>query len=177
MQRVKTSAPFVLVIDTSVLCVWMQVPGRESCGPSDDAWDHARVEKEIQSSIKAGACLVLPLTTLIETGNHIAGATSKRFELAKRLVELLNLAADGQSPWAAFGDQSELWKSENLKKLSDGWPSMAAKKLSLGDATIHEVARYYSKMGREVRLLTGDQELAALPVEKPSRIPRRRQAG
>ena len=24
----------VLVIDTSVLCVWLKVPGKETCGPS-----------------------------------------------------------------------------------------------------------------------------------------------
>ena len=25
----------VLVIDTSVLCVWLKVPGKETCGPSN----------------------------------------------------------------------------------------------------------------------------------------------
>ncbi len=26
----------VLIIDTSILCVWLEVPGKDSCGPKDD---------------------------------------------------------------------------------------------------------------------------------------------
>lgn len=29
----------VLDVDTSVLCVWLKVPGKETCGPSNDHRD------------------------------------------------------------------------------------------------------------------------------------------
>lgn len=37
----------VLIIDTSVLCVWLQVDGMESCGPDNDRWTYERVYKKI----------------------------------------------------------------------------------------------------------------------------------
>ena len=30
----------VLILDTSVLCCWLQVPGKEEAGPVNDRWDH-----------------------------------------------------------------------------------------------------------------------------------------
>ncbi len=29
----------VLILDTSILCVWLDVPGMDTCGPDDDKWD------------------------------------------------------------------------------------------------------------------------------------------
>ena len=42
----------VLIIDTSILCVWLKVPGMNSCGHADDSWDRARVQKKIQKEEK-----------------------------------------------------------------------------------------------------------------------------
>lgn len=38
----------VLIIDTSILCVWLQVPGMADCGPDHDKWDKQRVARKIQ---------------------------------------------------------------------------------------------------------------------------------
>lgn len=62
----------ILVIDTSVLCVWLEVPGLVSCGTDADRWDKSRVDKKIQTEIDAKTTFVLPLASIIETGNHIA---------------------------------------------------------------------------------------------------------
>ena len=32
----------VLVIDTSILCVWLSIPGFETCGSQEDKWDKPR---------------------------------------------------------------------------------------------------------------------------------------
>ena len=61
----------VLIIDTSILCCWIGVQRKETCGSDGDVWDKSRVDKQLKKDIKAGATLVLPLTTIIETGNHI----------------------------------------------------------------------------------------------------------
>lgn len=164
----------VVVIDTSILCVWLKVPGLETCGPDDDRWDFTRVDQDIKHHIDAGCSLILPLTTVIETGNHIAQAPGDRHPIAAQLGKVMTKAADEESPWAAFSEQAGRWSAENLKKLAQEWPPLAARKLSIGDVTIKDVADYYAAMGCKVRLLTGDQQLAAHQPPPPPLIPRRR---
>lgn len=77
--------------------------------------------------------LVLPLAALIETGNHIAHISGDRYAFAKDLSEIIVKVATAEEPWAAFTSQSELWSEENLKKLADEWPKLAAEKLSIGN--------------------------------------------
>lgn len=62
----------VLVIDTSVLCVWLKVPGKETCGPSRSLITYEMVSEKIETEKKQGTTFILPLATIIETGNHIA---------------------------------------------------------------------------------------------------------
>lgn len=168
------TAKSVVVIDTSILCVWLKLPGLETCGPDADRWDFPRVDREIQGHLTAGSSFILPLTTIIETGNHIAKATGDRLPFAKELGEIMRKAAEAESPWAAFSEQADRWSPDNLKKLSEEWPPLAAQKFSIGDATIKDVADYYAKMGCRVTLLTGDQQLAAHQPPPPQLIPRRR---
>ncbi|MDD5273766.1 MAG: hypothetical protein PHU14_13735 [Methylovulum sp.] len=163
----------VLIIDTSILCVWLAVPGKDTCGPDDDRWDKQRVDEKIQEEQKDSTTFVLPLATLIETGNHIAQAPAYRFERGQALADLLRKAADNETPWAAFSEQSSLWSSEKLKTLADTWPTLAAQQLSLGDATIKDVADYYAQ-NYQVEILTGDQGLKAYQPIAPE-VPRRRQ--
>lgn len=165
----------VLIIDTSILCVWLNVPGKESCGPARDRWDKQRVDQKIEDENHHSTTFVLPLATIIETGNHIAQAPVYRKERGDSLAELMRNSADQLTPWAAFSDQSTLWSPEKLKSLADTWPVLAAQKLSLGDATIKDVAEYYALMGTEVEILTGDHGLKAYQPTTPSETPRRRQ--
>lgn len=164
----------VLVVDTSIICCWLGVPGKETCGPMTDRWDRRRAEQTITAETKIGTTIVLPLATIIETGNHIAQASSTRFELAQKLADIIRLAADKTTPWAAFSDQDSLWTPEALKRLADEWPEKAAQQLSLGDATIVTVADYYARGGFEVEIITGDAGLKAYQPARPIRIPRRK---
>jgi hypothetical protein len=176
----------VLVIDTSILCVWLGVPSKDTCKVADETWDQQRVETLIKQEEANGTTLVLPLATLIETGNHIAQVkkpyTEKRYSLAQALAKYMIKAVDEESPWAAFTEQSTLWEAEALKELAQEWPSLAAQAdtkkdkggLSIGDATIKRVADYYAKMGNEVEILTGDEGLKAYQPASPPKPPRRR---
>jgi len=149
----------VLILDTSILCVWLKVPGKVTCGSGPSCIDFSKVDKEIQTAVKLNYTLVLPLASIIETGNHITQASQWRHERAQDLAGLMLKAADEASPWAAFSDQQVLWSAAGLKSLAVKWPNLAAQKLSIGDATISEVADYYAKMGFEVEVYTGDQGL------------------
>lgn len=164
----------ILILDTSVLCCWLQVPGKDEAGPSDDRWNYARIDKLLEQERVKGSTFVLPIATLIETGNHIAQAPNYRFERAKNLACYLLKAADAKSPWAAFTDQSSLWQSENLRILAGSWPNLAQGGMSIGDATIKDVAAFYAKAGYFVEILTGDAGLKAYEPTKPAAIPRRR---
>lgn len=164
----------ILIIDTSILCVWLKVTDMETCGPDNDRWDFARVDSKIKQEQNDGTTFVLPIATIIETGNHIAHAHGDRFSLGKSLGDIIDKVVEDQSPWAAFTEQSELWKPENLKRLSDKWQKTVAQGQSLGDASIVDVAEYFAEAGFNVEILTGDQGLKSYePAVKPL-VPRRR---
>jgi len=150
------------------------VPGKEEAGPVNDRWDHARINTLLALERTKDSTFVLPIATLIETGNHIAQAPSHRFKCASSLAGYLREAADAQSPWAAFTDQSALWQNENLRTLAQTWPTLAKGGTSIGDHTIKDVAEYYARAGYFVEILTGDAGLKAYEPTRLVKIPRRR---
>lgn len=164
----------VIVLDTSVLCCLLSVPGKETCGSGEERLDHLTVKAKLKKAEGEDAIFVLPLASIIETGNHIAQARERRYETAKALAKIITDAADATTPWAAFTQQLPLWDAQGLVSLSKSWPDLAKRQLSLGDATIKNVAEYYAQMDYEVELFTGDQQLRAYQPVKTTRVPRRR---
>lgn len=161
----------ILIIDTSILCVYLGIPGKETCGDDNDKWDKQRVDARFLEEEQQGTDFILPLATIIETGNHIAQANSKRYEIAQAFADILTKVADGVIPWKIFTTQiEELWNAEKLKLLAVEWPSLAARKISIGDATIKTVAEYYAKSSStfQVEIFTGDGGLKAYePITPP----------
>ncbi|ETX09094.1 hypothetical protein [Candidatus Entotheonella palauensis] len=165
----------VIIFDTSILCCWLQVPGKTTCGPIDDQWDKGRIDSKLKEEELNHSTFVLPLATIIETGNHIAQARGERFFLARSLSELILKATDATEPWAAFSQQAELWTENNLRRVANEWPQFAAQGLGIGDITIKEVAEYYAKTRiTTVEILTGDQGLKVYEPMTPIVQPRRR---
>lgn len=163
----------VLIIDTSILCVYLKINKMDDCGPSNDKWNYERVSKKIEEEINDNSLLVLPMATLIETGNHIAQSDGDRYNTSLKLSEIIVKVADEEEPWAAFTAQNLLWDVENLKKLAETWPPLAITGISIGDATIKNVAEYYSPT-YQVEILTGDVGLKAYePINYP-KTPRRK---
>lgn len=163
----------ILVIDTCILCVYLKVPKMDDCGPDDDKWNFARVSEKIQTEIRNKSMLVLPMAALIETGNHIAQVDGEKFPLATELAKIMVKVASEEEPWAAFRTQTDLWNDDNLLKLAEKWPLLANQGLSIGDATIKDVAEFYMNAGYNVEILTGDKGLKA--YEPPAKsMPRRR---
>ena len=166
----------VLIMDTSMLCCWLQVPGKETCGTAEDRWDFQRVDAHIQEELAANTTLVLPLATIIETGNHIAQATGDRYPIAQKFANILTDAADSRTPWAAFTDQSALWDRDGLKRIAELFPLRAKQNDSIGDLSITIVADHYAEMGShfKVEIFTGDAGLRAYSPSIPTPLPRRR---
>ncbi|MFT5619367.1 MAG: hypothetical protein ACI85I_002610 [Arenicella sp.] len=163
----------VLIIDTSILCVWLKVPNMTACVSNSGTWDFERVNSKIQEELENKTTFVLPLATIIETGNHISQANGDVFGLAQRFCELLRKTANEETPWSAFSRQDELWTKEKLLELADDWAEPASRKISIGDFTIKNVASLYHQMGENVEILTGDHGLKTLEAEVKL-TPRRR---
>jgi hypothetical protein len=83
--------PNVLFIDTSVLCNLLQVPGR-----CDQAEEMQRLYYE---HLESGVGFVLPITSIIETGNLIQQCTGDRYAAANRFRVALEAAAQSSPPW------------------------------------------------------------------------------
>lgn len=164
----------ILILDTSILCCWLRVPGKDTAGTRNDLWDFNRINSLLSTERDKGSTFVLPIASLIETGNHIAQCNGDRYTLATTLTGHLRSTAEASSPWAAFTDQSALWEPTNLQELSEAWPGLAAGGTSIGDATIKHVAEYYSTAGYLVEILTGDDGLKAYETTKVQLTPRRR---
>jgi hypothetical protein len=170
----------VLLIDTSLLCVWLKVPGKETAG--NNKWDFELVNEKILTEIAKGTTLVLPLATVIETGNHIAQAKttnsdSKRIT-SENFAKIMIYAADEKSPWAAFGEQIVLWEAEGLKNLAEKFPNQAVEKTSMGDASIVVLGwYYYHEKGFHVEFLTDDNGLKSQEPPQPNPRTRRSSRG
>ena len=169
----------VIIIDTSVFCVYLKLPGWTSCGKGANTWDFESIDQKLKNEETKGTSFVLPLATIIETGNHISQSTGNRYQLAERFGSIMIDCADDKDPWTAFSQQADLWTDETLKNLAGTWPELAAQKISIGDATIKEVADYYARTGYiEVEIFSGDAGLKAYQPPLPKQIgvptPRRR---
>lgn len=165
----------VLLLDTSILCVWLQIPGKSTCGSDTDKWNYKRVAETLQAAEKDGVTFVFPLAAMIETGNHVVNSKkADRYKLGQSLAELMRKVADEQSPWAAFTRQGEFWNAASLRQLAAEWPQLAAQKIAIGDATIKALAEFYSNLGFQVEILTGDAGLKAFQPAHPTKPRRRR---
>ena len=67
----------ILIVDTSIMCVWLKVPGKEVAGKSNE-YTYDIVARHIEEERLKGTKLVLPIATIIETGNHIAHSNGNR---------------------------------------------------------------------------------------------------
>lgn len=150
----------VTLIDTSVLCELLQVPGKSRPNRK------AEVLAEVDQRWMAGERFVIPVTAVIETGNHIAQSDGNRFEVAGRLVRLLQVAISGESHWRVL--QTQLG-ADFLSALCEGdstgqsLQTLAAAKVGAGDVAIL-VERDQLLAGSAVRsaqVWTFDEGLAA----------------
>ena len=164
-----------MILDTSILCVWLKIPGLETCGPNHDRWNFDRVNNKLSDEFNNKTTFVLPLASIIETGNHIAQCRGDKYKLVNKFVKLIKNTAEEKSPWAAFTQQNSLWNKDGLIALAERWSETAIGGQSIGDAAIVDVARFYSEMSTQVEILTGDSGLKAYEPILGQQIPRRRQ--
>lgn len=149
--------PQVRFVDTSVLCDLLKVPGK--------CQRHEQVRAELQSLHEANVQLVLPIASIIETGNHIDG--HGRRKSAAAFVALLRLTANGTAPWVLH---SVAWDNRMLDLLCDGprgigdFVTLAGQGiLGAGDVAILAECELYASRtsGVTVSVWTHDDRLGA----------------
>jgi hypothetical protein len=99
----------VTFIDTSVLCELLAVPGKSQQSQA--------VREELDSRVKRGERFVIPVTAVIETGNHITQAQGDRYAAAERLCTLIYSIIGGDQ---SFLLHEFFWDGAFLKDVCGG---------------------------------------------------------
>jgi hypothetical protein len=116
----------ICLLDTSILCELLEVP--YLCK------DPGTVLSELEQKIKDRVTLLLPLSTIVETGNHIGqnGDGQARRSAAERFVNLVRQALRGQTPFTP----TPFFETEELLAWLEEFPDGATRGLGLADLTI-----------------------------------------
>lgn len=149
----------ICFIDTSILCNLVPVPG----------YDQHRVQviEEMGHRLDNGEEFILPITTVIETGNHIAqlGSGRARRQAATQLDAILRRVSAGQSPWYLH---DVAWGKGFLQTMVDGadtstsYIEHAQAGLGAGDLCILTERHSFSKRSRiPANIWTLDEGLSA----------------
>jgi len=122
----------VVFIDTSVFANLIEVNGR--CDERES------VLAEFDRFSKLGAKFVLPITTVIETGNLIFYSSGDRRPAAQRLVQALQAAREANPPWTV---RAVNWDDDFVSALIGGDSTgsslvdlISEKRLATGDVGI-----------------------------------------
>ncbi|HBL31010.1 MAG TPA: hypothetical protein DD490_29635 [Acidobacteria bacterium] len=116
----------ICLLDTSILCELLRIP------------DHCDAPEEIAAGlsrkIRDRESLLLPMSAIVETGNHIGQIRSgrQRRATAEKLVRLVRQAILGESPFTP----TPFFESEALLAWLDEFPDWAVQGAGLADLTI-----------------------------------------
>lgn len=126
----------VRFIDTSILLNLLGVPGK--------CQNREAVTAEFREIVDKGEVLILPLATIIETGNHISRIAKgdERYRVSKLFKEYLIHTAQDNAPWKFY---QKGWKKENIMHLAESFEEYALQKISLGDLSIIYTYEQYKK--------------------------------
>jgi len=151
----------VAILDTSILLELLRVPGRHS--------GNLQLDREIQRKRRQlEESLLLPVTAIIETGNHIGRLQDQRQrrEHASRFVQLVDLALKGQAPLSAVGaslEELRTWLPTFVE-----WVTPQSREFT--DLSIRQVweQQCQQHQGRRVYVWSLDADLANL--DRPPQI-------
>jgi len=149
--------PTVWFVDTSVLCELLEVPGK--CGQTE------AIRVTARERTARGDRFVLPITAVIESGNHISNAAGRA--AAELFVKLIDAVRDGRESWAL---NEVTWDSDFLGDLTAGsmtgqsFVDLAGnRQLGSGDVAILVERERFKARGAftDVRVWTLDKKLEA----------------
>lgn len=116
----------IVLVDTSIFCEILGIPKKSAA--------HTAVLAELERRVLDDEWMLLPLATILETGNHVAqnGDGNLRRVMATRFVEQVTAALAGRSPFQPTAplelDDLQQWLAE--------FPDYAIREIGLGDVSI-----------------------------------------
>ena len=149
----------VCIVDTSIFCNLLSVPSR--------CQQRGVVLEQFREKVKAKEIFLLPMTTILETGNHIGqnGDGNERRRAAMQFVAQVRLALDGQSPFTP----TRFLLRDSLAKWLDEFPNWTGRSDSkgkgsgLGDLSIVKDFEQQCELsrGHRVYIWSLDEHLAS----------------
>lgn len=117
----------VKFIDTSVMLNLLSVPNM--------CQDAEKIKEQWKQNLEAKDVLIMPVATMIETGNHIAHIANgkQRREIAGKFGEYLRKTANREAPWQLYGVKST---KEELLYLAENIEDFAMRGTGIGDMSI-----------------------------------------
>ncbi len=123
-------------IDTSVMTNLLDIPEMNQ--------DKERVILEWSEVLQNKETLIMPIATIIETGNHIAHIVNgyKRREVAIKYIEYLRKTAENEAPWILYGNNLD---TKSLRFFVENFETNALNKTGIGDLSIIEAYQRYKE--------------------------------
>ncbi len=116
----------ICLIDTSVFCNGVDVPGRNQ--------QRGEVFTRLERLIREGTFLLLPVVVILETGNHVGQVPDGRLRrvTAERFAEQVSAALDGIAPWKP----TPFVEADPLRLRLEEFPDHAGRGSGPGDLAI-----------------------------------------
>lgn len=141
----------IAIIDTTVFCNIVQVPHMHN--------ELDEVLAELEELIKSKTALLLPMATVLETGNHIAqnGNGEMRRQAALRFCDGVQKAIEGTAPWTP----TPFWDVESLTQWLGEFPNRASTGVGFGDLSMIKLWEQQCELNkaRRVFIWTHDEHL------------------
>lgn len=132
----------ICLIDSTIFCEIIDVPRMASQKES--------VAEELIGKYNSGETLLLPTTTILETGNHIGqnGDGGARRRTALRFVEQVRMAVSGVAPFLV----TPLFSADTINEWLDEFPNWVAHSDSKGKGSGFGDLTIYKEWDRQCKL-------------------------
>ena len=150
----------VRFIDTSIMSNLLNIPEKNEL--HEETWEEFK-------SIVGKDTLILPVATIIETGNHISHIDdgNVRRQIAIKFSEYLLKTAQGETPWVLYGNELT---TDDLIFIGKNFPKYATSEIGTGDLSIITQFNDYVQTipAGTVMIWSTDAHLSAFRVDNAS---------
>lgn len=117
----------VRFIDTSIMTNLLDIPHRNE--KKEEVWT------EFEKAVNSGETLILPFSTIIETGNFIAHISDGniRRNRASKFSDYLIKTANDEAPWVLYGNK---FTEKDLQYIAEHLTFWATRSVGVGDLSI-----------------------------------------
>ncbi len=151
----------IALVDTSVFCNYLKVPGRDQ--------DAEAIIEKYEFYVSEKVNLLLPIATILETGNHIAHIPNgqARRQTAIHFTNEVQKALDSKFPWAV---PQPLLEPETLRQYLADFPDRAMRGISLGDLSIIQEYERQCDLHRDRRIFIWSLDADLRGYDRPAKL-------